>query len=138
MKALIAILLIAASMSTSAETYVHVNGLSIHDQPGFNGFNYGAGMEQSVATNWTVAGGYYRNSDYRGSVYAYARYAVYKQGPWDIGVGVGAVTGYIAAPVTPSLFPQVCYTWVCALFVPKVNSIGANALAFQLRIPISQ
>jgi hypothetical protein len=43
-----------------------------------NEFNYGAGIEQTVADRWSIAGGWFRNSEYRGSAYAYGRYAVYK------------------------------------------------------------
>ena len=98
-----------------AQTYIQVNGASIHDRSGFNSFNYGAGVEQTVADRWTVAGGWYRNSEYRGSTYAYGRYAVYKNGPWDLGIGAGAVTGYNNYAVTPMAFPEVCYSYLCAI-----------------------
>ena len=121
---------------TVAETYVQINGASVHDRSGFNGFNYGAGIEHTVADRWSVAGGWYRNSEYRGSTYGYARYAVYKSGPWNIGVGAGVVSGYNSYKVLPMAFPEVCYSYVCAITIPKVNANGANALAFHLRIPI--
>jgi hypothetical protein len=119
-----------------AETYIQLNGASVHDKPGFNGFNYGAGIEQTVTDDWTVAGGWFRNSEYRGSTYAYARYAVYKKGPWDIGVGAGLVTGYESYTVAPSLFPEACYSYLCAVALPQVKTGGASALAFHLRVPI--
>ncbi len=136
MKSLIAILLVFAFGLTQAETYIQINGISVHDRSGFNGFNYGAGIEHTVADRWTVAGGWYRNSEYRGSAYAYGRYAVYKDGPWDIGVGAGAVTGYSSYSVVPMAFPEVCYSYFCAIAIPQVNSTGASALAFHLRVPI--
>lgn len=120
-----------------AETYVQVNGLSAHDRPGYNGFNYGAGLEQGITDRWTLAGGWYRNSEYRGSTYAYGRYAVYKKDSWDIGVAVGAVTGYQRATVLPMAFPEVCYKWACTLILPRVDSTGANAIGFRLRIPVN-
>ena len=119
-----------------AETYIQINGARVHTRPGFNGFNYGAGIEQAIAERWTVAGGWYRNSEYRGSTYGYARYAVYKDGPWDIGVGAGVVSGYNSYKVMPMAFPEVCYSYVCAITIPKVNANGASALAFHLRVPI--
>jgi hypothetical protein len=119
-----------------AETYIQINGASVHNRPGFNGFNYGAGIEQAIAERWTVAGGWYRNSEYRGSTYGYARYAVYKDGPWDIGIGAGVVTGYNSYSVAPMAFPEVCYSYFCAIAIPQVNSTGAGALAMHLRIPI--
>jgi len=136
MKTILAILLAALVNQALAETYIQVNGVSVHDKSGFNGFNYGAGIEHTVADRWTVAGGWFRNSEYRGSAYAYGRYAVYKNGPWDIGIGAGLVTGYESYAVAPALFPEVCYSYFCAVALPQVKTSGASALAFHLRIPI--
>jgi hypothetical protein len=136
MKSLVAILLVSAFNLTQAETYIQINGVSVHDRSGFNSVNYGAGVEQTVAGRWTVAGGWFRNSEYRGSAYAYGRYAVYKNKSWDIGVGAGLVTGYESYTVAPSLFPEVCYSYFCAVALPQVKTGGASALAFHLRVPI--
>lgn len=137
MKALL-VLVIALNLSLAqAQTYVQINGLSVHDQSGYNGFNYGAGLEQGITDRWSMAGGWYYNSEYRGSTYAYGRYAFYKQDRWDIGIAAGAVTGYQRAQVLPMAFPEACYAWVCGLFAPRVDATGANVLAFRLRIPIN-
>jgi hypothetical protein len=136
MKLLFYFLCAIISSTIHAETYVQLNGVSVHNRPGFNGFNYGAGIEHAIADRWTVAGGWFRNSEYRGSTYAYGRYAVYKNKSWDIGVGAGLVTGYQSYPVAPSLFPEVCYSYICAIALPQVKTTGASALAFHLRIPI--
>ena len=136
MKTLLGILLTVFINQTLAETYVQINGASIHSRPGFNEFNYGLGIEQTVSDRWSVAAGWYRNSEYRGSTYGYARYAVFKSGPWDIGVGTGVVTGYSSYSVVPMAFPEVCYSYFCAIALPQVNSTGASALAMHLRIPI--
>jgi hypothetical protein len=131
-------LILAFFLSTvSAQTYVQVNGISLHDRSGFNGINYGAGLEQGITDRWTLAGGWYRNSDYRGSTYAYGRYAFYKNDAWDIGVAIGAVTGYDPYPVAPTLFPEVCYSYFCAIALPRVKDTGANAVGFRLRIPVN-
>ena len=122
---------------TLAETYIQVNGASIHDRSGFNSINYGAGIEHAVTDRWSLAGGWYRNSEYRGSTYGYARYAVYKDGPWDIGVGAGLVSGYNSYTVMPMAFPEVCYSYLCAIAIPKVNANGANAVAVHLRVPVN-
>jgi hypothetical protein len=137
MKTILVILLVTLINQASAETYIQLNGASVHDRPGFNGINYGAGVEHAVADRWTVAGGWYRNSEYRGSTYGYARYAVYKSGPWDMGVGAGTVTGYTSAAVVPMAFPEVCFSYLCAIAIPRVNANGANALAFHLRVPVN-
>jgi len=125
------------SSSALSQTYLQINGASLHDQSGYNGFNYGAGLEQGITDRWSAAGGWYRNSEYHGSTYAYGRYAFYKKDAWNIGVAVGAVTGYQRASMLPMAFPEVCYGWVCGLFLPRVESTGANAVGFRLRIPVN-
>jgi hypothetical protein len=137
MKLVLSLLLTLWFSSIMAQTYVQVNGISLHDRSGYNGFNYGAGLEQGINDRWTVAGGWYRNSEYSGSTYAYGRYAVYKKDSWDIGVAVGAVTGYQRATVMPMAFPEVCYGWACTLILPRVDSTGANAIGLRLRIPVN-
>jgi hypothetical protein len=137
MKILFAILLVVFISQVSAETYVQINGASVHDRSGFNGFNYGAGIEQTITDRWTIAGGWFRNSEYRGSAYAYGRYAVYKNGPWDIGVGAGLVTGYESYAVAPAVFPEACYSYFCLVVLPQVKNSGASALALHLRLPTS-
>jgi len=120
-----------------AQTHVQINGLSLHDRSGYNGFNYGAGVEHSLDQNWTLAGGWYRNSERSGSTYAYGRYSVYKKHDWDIGIGIGAVTGYRRAAVVPMAFPEVCYAWLCAVAFPRVEATGANVLGLRARIPVN-
>ena len=124
-------------VQTQAQTYMQVNGVSVHDQSGYNGFNWGAGLEQGITDRCTVAAGWYRNSEYRGSVYAYGRYALYKRDSWDIGIAVGAVTGYQRAAVIPMAFPEACRAWACAMFAPRVEATGANVVGLRLRIPIN-
>ena len=131
------VLFLLGPFSTHAETYVQVNGVSLHDRSGYNSFNYGAGVEHSLDQNWSVAGGWYRNSEYRGSSYAYGRYSFYKQHNWDLGIGVGAVTGYQRATVLPMAFPEVCYVWLCAVAFPRVEATGANVVGLRLRIAVN-
>jgi hypothetical protein len=137
MKTIIAILFTTFINQALAQTYIQINGASVHNKPGFNSFNYGAGIEQTISDRWSLAGGWFRNSEYRGSAYAYGRYAVYKNGPWDIGVGAGLVTGYESYAVAPSLFPEVCYSYLCVVALPQVKTNGASALAAHLRVPIN-
>ena len=137
MRILFLITLWVISAAIQAETYVQINGVSVHDRSGYNGLNYGAGVEHTLTRDWNVAGGWYYNSERRGSSYAYGRYSVYKQDSWDLGIGVGAVTGYRRAAVVPMAFPEVCYAWACAMFVPRVEATGANVVGLRLRIPIN-
>jgi hypothetical protein len=125
------------SSACFAQTYVQINGVSLHDQSGYNEFNYGAGLEQGITDRISVAGGWYYNSEYRDSIYAYGRYTVYQQNAWNIGIALGAVTGYQRARVVPMAFPEVCYGWVCSLFAPRVEATGANVIGLRLRIPIN-
>lgn len=137
MKILLALVSALNLSLVQAQTLVQVNGVSVHDQSGYNGFNWGAGLEQVLDKNWSVAGGWYRNSEYAGSAYAYGRYAVYKKDSWDVGIAVGAVTGYQRASVLPMAFPEACWRWSCVLFVPRVDATGANAVGLRLRIPVN-
>ncbi|MBU3621026.1 hypothetical protein [Polynucleobacter sp. CS-Odin-A6] len=88
---LIALLALTLFSSTgyTEETYLQINGLSVHSKPGNNGFNPGLGLERAISENWNIAGGWYYNSDYRGSAYAYARYSYYRKDGWDLGIGAG-------------------------------------------------
>ena len=135
MKIILVVVSILFFNLANAETYLQINGASIHDKPGYNQFNYGAGIEQTVSKNWNVAGGWYRNSEYRGSAYAYGRYSVYR-GSWDLGIGVGAVTGYQRMAVLPMAFPEVCYEYLCGLFLPQVEPSGASVIGLHLKLPV--
>ena len=137
MKILLFLSLSVMLSTIQAETYVQINGVSVHDRPGYNGINYGAGVEHAVTRDWNVAGGWYHNSERRGSGYAYGRYSVYKNHDWDLGIGVGAVTGYRRAAVMPMAFPEVCYAWLCAVAFPRVEATGANVIGLRARIPIN-
>ena len=137
MKIFILWIFFSISNISQAQTYLQINGVSVHDRPGYNGLNYGAGVEHTVAQDWTVSAGWYYNSERRGSTYAYGRYSFYKKHDWDLGIGVGAVTGYQRAAVVPMAFPDVCYSWVCGLFAPRVERTGANVVGLRLRIPVN-
>ena len=63
MKILLVLVLTFYLSLAQTQTYVQINGISLHDQPGFNGRNWGAGLEQGITDHWTVAGGWYYNSD---------------------------------------------------------------------------
>ncbi len=135
-KKLLAAVLSTFSIAVYSQTYLQINGVSAHDHSGYNGFNYGAGIEQTLTDRWNVAAGWYYNSEYRGSAYAYARYSLYKSGPWDLGIAGGAVTGYRRATIVPMAFPEVCYHWLCAMAVPKTEATGSSVLGLHLRIPL--
>ena len=137
MKILLSLIMLCASKIILAQTFVQINGVSLHDRSGYNGINYGGGVEQALDSRWSMAAGWYRNSEYRGSTYVYGRYSFYKRDQWDIGAAVGAVTGYQRVTVLPMAFPETCYGWACALFAPRLESTGANVVGIRLRIPVN-
>ena len=122
--------------AVSAQTYVQLNGLSVHSKPGYNGGNYGIGIEHSVTKEWNIAAGGYYNSEYRFSSYAYGRRSFYSYGAWDLGIGLGLVTGYSTSPVLPMAFPEVCYDYLCGLVLPPVSSSPA-VIGFHLKVPLN-
>jgi hypothetical protein len=136
MKHLLLLLLFITS-TAGAESYVHVNGASKHNKSGYNEQNWGIGYEQSINLKWTAAVGVYKNSEYQPSAYAYARYTVYKNNQWDIGINSGVVTGYRKQTVLPVALPEVCYGWVCSMIIPQIGGIEASAVTARLRIPIN-
>jgi hypothetical protein len=129
-------LVLQSLIGYAQETYVQVNGASLHSKSGNNGFNPGLGIEKAVSENWNIAGGWYYNSDYRGSAYAYGRYSYFRQDGWDLGIGIGGITGYNNWTVMPMVFPEFCYEWVCAIALPQLHSSGSSILAVHLRIPL--
>lgn len=136
MRDIILAVLITFSISCSAETYIRLSGVSMHSTAGNNALNYGAGLEYELNDRWSIAGGWYRNSEWHGSGYAYGRYAVYRDDIWNIGIGVGLVTGYKTMSPMPMAIPDICYGVLCALFAPKVEATGSSVLAFSVRLPI--
>ena len=136
MRVIILAVLTVFSLTCSAENYIRLTGVSLHSTAGNNALNYGIGLEHELNDRWSVAGGWYRNSEWHGSAYAYGRYAVYRDDMWNIGIGVGGVTGYTTFKVTPMAIPDVCYGVVCALFAPKIEATGSSVLAFSLRFPL--
>lgn len=135
-QAVLITLFIFSSYGCAEETYLQINGASIHSKSGYNGFNPGLGIEREVSENWKIAGGWYYNSNYRGSTYLYGRYSFYRSGSWDLGIGVGEATGYDKWAVMPMAFPELCYAYLCAIALPQVDATGASILAIHARIPL--
>jgi len=136
MRAIILAVLTVFSLNCSAEDYLRLSGVSMHSTSGNNALNYGLGLEHELDYRWSVAGGWYRNSEWHGSAYAYGRYAFYRDDIWNIGIGVGGVTGYRTFKVTPMAIPDICYGVLCILVAPKLEPSGSNVMAFSLRLPI--
>jgi hypothetical protein len=130
------ILISLNSISYAEETYLQVNGASVHSKSGYNGFNPGLGLEREVSENWNIAGGWYFNSNYQGSAYLYGRYSYFRSGSWDLGVGLGGATGYKNWGIMPIAFPEFCYGYLCLVALPQLEATGASILAIHARIPL--
>ena len=66
--------------------------------------NPGLGLEYQISTNWSIAGGFYKNSYSREAAYATAVYTPLHIGPasgWHVAAGadLGVVSGYTSAEV---------------------------------------
>ena len=85
MRVIILAVLTIFSLNCSAENYIRLTGVSMHNTAGNNALNYGIGLEHELNNRWSVAGGWYRNSEWHGSAYSYGRYAVYRDDIWNIG-----------------------------------------------------
>ena len=124
------------SLVHSEETYLQINGASLHSTSGYNGFNPGIGLEREVSENWNIAAGWFYNSNYRGSGYLYGRYSFLRSGDWDLGVGIGGATGYNKWTVMPMAFPEVYYRYLCLIALPQIEGTSASILAVHARIPL--
>lgn len=123
-------------LAHSEETYLQINGASLHSKSGYNGFNPGIGLEREISENWNVAAGWFYNSNYRGSAYLYGRYSFLRSGDWDLGVGIGGATGYNKWAVRPMAFPEVCYRYLCLIALPQIEGTNTSLLAVHARIPL--
>lgn len=124
------------AQAQAQSSWLHVSGMSWHDQAGYNGSNPGLGFEIRTDPKWSVAGGTYRNSFGRTTWYGMTKYHWYRVGDMQINANIGAVTGYGYRPAAPIVLPELCYQWMCLLGVPRVGPDTTSALALYLRIPI--
>lgn len=119
--------LMAAAMSPAcADTRVGVHVGSYHFEGDFNNFNPGAYVYHN---GWTT--GTYYNSERRQSVYAGYTFEHYLTADLSVAVTVGAITGYLRAPVLPLVLPSAAYKLtardsVRIGFVPPVGK-GSSA-----------
>lgn len=139
MRAILLIALAVISLNCLAEEeqdYVRFTGLSAHSTGGNNPINQGFGFEKGIDEDWSAMVGVYRNSEWNYSWYGAARYAFYKEGDWNLGVGVGVVTGYKSMSPLPMVIPDFCYKYYCFLAAPKLESSGSNVVGVSIRLPI--
>lgn len=107
------------SLSVQADTWLQMGGPSYHfTQPDegkhYNQLNYGLGIEQTVNKDWRVAGGWYKNSNFRDSFYLGALYTPWKVSGLSVGAFGGVVSGYLPENrLMPVIVPYVGYEWEC-------------------------
>lgn len=99
------IVLAVFSTSARADTWLTFGFLSLHDAPGYNGANYGLGVEHEIGERVALVAGAYENSRHERSRYVGANVVAAKVRGVRIGATFGAVDGYRdnydAAPPCP-------------------------------------
>ena len=138
------IVLVCASLFANAETWIvgtiasyHYSGDKDYEQE-----NFGIGIEQTISGSVRVAGGYYRNSNRRDSLYFGLAWAPlqYKVSEGKLRVGLAAllVSGYetVKDPeLVKAVFPVV--SWEGKRFgvnIPIIPSTKDNAGAIGLQV----
>lgn len=134
--ALMYLLLLCSIAPVSAQTWVHVYGASRHEHSGYRETNTGVGIEHTVAPRWSGVLGGFQNSYDRQSYYVAGKYQVLQSDPVYVNITMGGVTGYRDYSVLPLVLPELCVTWVCGMYMPRVNHNTVNTFAFYLRIPL--
>src|SRR5439155_1496549 len=81
--------------------------------------NFGLGLEHDVSDNVRVIGGFYKNSDWRETVYAAIAWTPVRFGPVRFGGLAGVATGY-DHPITPA---------AALLLQVEGKDIGLNLMA---------
>ena len=136
MKSFLFALLLCLTMPVSAQTWLHVYGKSWHDSHGFRQVNTGIGIERQFAPDWSWAAGTFQNSIDRQSVVGMVKYHWYQQEKFAVNVQMGGVTGYQNYSVVPLILPEACWSWLCGMFVPRIDNETTAAVAVYLRIPL--
>lgn len=106
---------------------------SKHTQGKYNEFNPGIGFEKQLNERWTLAGGYYRNSNYQDSFYAGVIYSRFRLGDVRIGTSLGVVTGY-GKPL-PMVAPMLMWKDLNILIIPPLGG-KTGLVGFQYKVPI--
>lgn len=136
MKSFVFAFLLILAVPASAQTWLHIYGLSKHESPGYQEINAGIGIEQQFAEQWSWGLGTYRNSIYRQSMAGMVKYQWYQQGDFSVNMQMGGVTGYRRYAVAPVILPETCWSWICGMFVPRIENETRAAVAVYLRIPL--
>ena len=132
---LAAAIALASTLSAAADYAVVVHGASHHftqrAQGEWNQSNLGLALRAEFDKDLSAQVGFYRNSEYRTSVYALADYTPLHLGPVSLGGFAGVATGY-AKPIVPVAGAvarlQLGRTALALRLAPK-SGIGGSAVA---------
>jgi hypothetical protein len=97
--------------------------------------NLGVGLERTLSQDWSIGGGYFRNSNRDDSVYFGATYAPMRFAGLKSGVVIGGVTGYEKS-ILPVILPS--FTWqdesfgINLVLIPPADG-KPGAFGFQLK-----
>lgn len=139
----ILVLLLATPAHAADAWWLNFGGPSYHTRPGYNGQNWGVGLQHDIDAQEMVVAGVYRNSYYRTTHYlAYGR-RTWKHGSVSAGFVVGLIDGYPAlnrGRVIPWSAPFVTVegdvVGLNFIVVPAVEKQGAWALAAQVKVRV--
>lgn len=154
--AIIALVITTATAAASAAAGtldLNINLASVHTQrwaqQSLNQRNPGLGATYHVSRTWSVAGGVYRNSYRRSSVYALGEWTPLQLGyadKWhaDAGVAAGIASGYKRGEVPCAPFAAVATLRVVAPSGIGLNLVGvpnsgrgeSGFVGFQLLVPL--
>ena len=132
---LAAAIALASTLSAAADYAVVVHGASHHfaqrAEGEWNESNVGLALRAEFDKDLSAQVGFYRNSEYRTSVYALADYTPLHLGPVSLGGFAGVATGY-AKPIVPVAGAvarlQLGRTALTLRLAPK-SGIGGSAVA---------
>lgn len=137
-KIVLSLVLLLSSLNASAETWVHISGISWHNKPGYQEFNAGIGIETQIYSKWSAAIGSYRNSVDAQSIYGLVKYQLYQKDDVAINVNLGGVSGYPKYSVIPLLLPEACFGWLCGSYIPSMRDTMPAAAFMYLRVPLGK
>lgn len=136
------VVLFLASLPAFAETWMVGTVASYHygTDKKYEQQNWGVGIEQDIARNLRIAGGMYRNSNRRDSIYFGLSWAPAHFGNWHLGLAALFIGGYETTKqpeLVKAAFPVVSYEskgWGINIpIIPAVND-NPGAVGIQLKV----
>lgn len=133
--------LLATTSFASDGWSLQLHGLSWHAKPraefdntgrGWQERNAGLGVRRTFSPDWSVQGGFYRNSIDRTSVYALANWTPVQAGPLRMGGFAGVASGYNSSAVIAGALIELGP--VSMRVIPPIRHITPLTLGFEVGI----